>query len=57
MVLFQLLLLGALAEEFGGVPRKKRRIRLGLTKREQAGLADLGSGKKRIGSDFDIFRF
>ncbi len=57
MVLFQLLLLGALAEEFGGVPKKKRRIRLGLTKAEQRRLGRIGSGKDRVGSDFDIFNF
>ena len=57
MVLLQLFLLGALAEEFAQVPPKKRRIKLGLTKREQAGLLNIGSGKTRVGSDFDIFRF
>ncbi len=55
MVLFQLLLLGALAEEFGDVPKRKRRIRLGLTRAEQRRLGRIGSGKNRIGSDFDIF--
>jgi hypothetical protein len=57
MVLLSLLLLGALAEEFSGVPRKKRKFRLGLTRREQAGLMNIGSGRNRVGSDFDIFRF
>jgi len=57
MVLFQLLLLGALAEEFGDVPKKKRRIRLGLTRTEQRRLGRIGSGKNRVGSDFDIFNF
>lgn len=57
MVLFQLLLLGALAEEFGGVPKKKRRIKLGLTKAEQRRLGRIGSEKNRAGSDFDIFNF
>lgn len=52
MVIF---LLFALAEEVAEVPKRKRRIRLGLTKREQRRLANLGSDKRRIGSDFDIF--
>ena len=54
MVIF---LLFALAEEVQDVPKKKRRIRLELTKREQRRLANLGRGKTRIGSDFDIFNF
>ncbi|NIS95948.1 MAG: hypothetical protein GTN97_08620 [Nitrosopumilaceae archaeon] len=57
MVLLQLFLLGALAEEFAGVPKRKRRIKLGLTKREQAGLMNIGGGRVRVGSDFDIFKF
>lgn len=53
MVIF---LLFALAEEVQGVPKKKRRIRLELTKREQRRLARLGK-PSRVGSDFDIFNF
>ncbi len=53
MVIF---LLFALAEEVGEVPKRKRRIRLDLTKRELRGLERLGSGKRRLGSDFDIFK-
>ncbi len=54
MVIF---LLFALAEEVEGVPKRKRKIRLELTKAEQRRIARLGSGKNRAGSDFDIFNF
>lgn len=53
MVLF---LLFALAEEVGEVPKRKRRIRLELTKSELRRLGRLGTNKTRIGSDFDIFK-
>jgi len=52
MVIF---LLFALAEEVGDVPKRKRRIRLDLTKSELRRLGRLGTAK-RIGSDFDIFK-
>lgn len=54
MVLF---LLFALAEEVGDVPKRKRRIRLDLTKSELRRLGRLGSSRNRVGSDFDIFNF
>jgi len=53
MVIF---LLFALAEEVGEVPKRKRRIKLDLTKSELRRLGRLGAGKTRIGSDFDIFK-
>jgi len=54
--LFQLFLLGAIAEEFSGVPKRKRRVRLGLTKAEQRRLGRIGEPTRRVGSDFDIFK-
>jgi len=38
MVLFNILLLGAIAEEFTGVPKKQRKFRLGLTEKEKKNL-------------------
>lgn len=52
MVLLALLFLGAVDEELRNVPKKKRKFRVGLTKREQR---DLNRGK--FPQDSRVFTF
>jgi hypothetical protein len=52
MVLLAFLFLGAIDEELRGVPKRKRKFRVGFTKKEQR---DLNAGK--FPQDDRVFKF